>query len=119
MLTSKPKRQRQQQRGQRGQQQQQHQQRPLTDDPCIDDHLTQYLNTPAVQKALNVPTAVVVTTRDELVPPSRQYKLAASIPYAKVFEVEGDHFACARAAERFVPALLAACKYVTALAKAR
>lgn len=62
---------------------------------------------------IDVPTAVVVTTRDELVPPSRQYKLAASIPNAKVFEVEGDHFACARAVDRFVPALVEACRYVT------
>ncbi len=67
---------------------------------------------------IDVPTAVLVTTRDELVPPRRQYKLAAAIPTASVFEVEGDHFACARAAGRFVPALLAACQDVTARATA-
>lgn len=64
---------------------------------------------------INVPTAVVVTTRDELVPPSRQYKLAEAIPNAKVFEVDGDHFACARAVEQFVPALVEACEYVTSV----
>lgn len=62
---------------------------------------------------IDVPTAVVITTRDEMVPPQRQYKLAAAIPDARIFEVEGDHFACVRAADRFVPALVEACEYVT------
>lgn len=61
---------------------------------------------------VDVPTAVVVTTRDELVPPDRQRKLAASIPGAEVFEVEGDHSACVSRANLFVPALLAACRSV-------
>ena len=39
---------------------------------------------------VDVPTAVVVTTRDEMVPPSRQRKLAQSIPTAEVYEVEMD-----------------------------
>ncbi|MDX1648470.1 MAG: alpha/beta fold hydrolase [Myxococcota bacterium] len=58
---------------------------------------------------VDVPTAVIVTTRDELVPPTRQRKLAASIPGAEVFEVDGDHAACVARADRFVPALLEAC----------
>jgi len=45
---------------------------------------------------VDVPTAVVVTTADELVPASRQRKLAASIPGALVLEVDGDHDACVR-----------------------
>jgi pimeloyl-ACP methyl ester carboxylesterase len=61
---------------------------------------------------VDVPTAVIVTTRDELVPPARQRKLAASIPGAEVFEVEADHAACVAAAARFVPALVAACRSV-------
>jgi pimeloyl-ACP methyl ester carboxylesterase len=61
---------------------------------------------------VDVPTAVVVTTRDELVPPQRQRRLAASIPGAEVFEVDGDHSACVAAADRFVPALVAACESV-------
>jgi len=63
---------------------------------------------------VDVPTAVVVTTRDELVPAERQRKLAASIPGAKLFEVEGDHSACVSRADRFVPALIAACRSVEA-----
>ena len=62
---------------------------------------------------IDVPTAVVITTRDELVPPQRQYKLAQAIPNAKIFEVDADHFACVRAVDRFVPALVEACEYVT------
>jgi pimeloyl-ACP methyl ester carboxylesterase len=62
--------------------------------------------------SIDVPTAVVVTTRDELVPPDRQRKLAASIPGAEVFEVEGDHAACVARADRFVPTLVAACRSV-------
>jgi 3-oxoadipate enol-lactonase len=61
---------------------------------------------------VDVPTAVVVTTRDELVPPERQRKLAASIPGAEVFEVDGDHAACVAGADRFVPVLVAACQSV-------
>jgi 3-oxoadipate enol-lactonase len=68
---------------------------------------------------IDVPTAVVVTTDDQLVPPSRQYRLAASIPGAKIFEVAADHLACVRAASRFVPVLLAACEYVDARAPTR
>ncbi len=61
---------------------------------------------------VDVPTAVIVTTRDDLVPPERQRKLAASIPGAEVFEVDGDHGACVARADLFVPALLAACDSV-------
>jgi len=68
---------------------------------------------------IGVPTAVVVMTRDQLVPPKRQYGLAQRIPDAKIFEVEGDHLACVSAANRFVPALLDACAYVVAQAKRR
>jgi pimeloyl-ACP methyl ester carboxylesterase len=63
---------------------------------------------------VDVPTAVVVTTRDTVVSPRRQRKLAEAIAQAEVFEVEGDHVACVAAAERFVPALLDACGHVVA-----
>jgi pimeloyl-ACP methyl ester carboxylesterase len=61
---------------------------------------------------IDVPTAVLVMTRDRLVPTRRQYKLARSIPGARVFDVDGDHLACVRAPERFVPALRRACDWV-------
>jgi pimeloyl-ACP methyl ester carboxylesterase len=58
---------------------------------------------------VDVPTSVIVTTRDELVPADRQRKLAASIHGASVYEVEGDHSACIARAEVFVPTLIRAC----------
>jgi pimeloyl-ACP methyl ester carboxylesterase len=61
---------------------------------------------------VDVPTAVIITTRDELVPPVRQRKLAGSIPGAEVFEVEGDHSACVSRADVFVPTLVKACRHV-------
>jgi pimeloyl-ACP methyl ester carboxylesterase len=67
---------------------------------------------------IDVPAAVVVTTGDQLVSPRRQYRLAASIPGARIFEVTGDHLACVRAAGEFVPALVEACEYVDARATA-
>lgn len=69
--------------------------------------------------AINVPTAVVITTRDQMVPPGRQYKLAEAIPGARIFEVDADHLACVRAADRFVPALVDACAHVVTEAAAR
>jgi 3-oxoadipate enol-lactonase len=62
--------------------------------------------------SVDVPTAVIVTTRDQLVPPERQVKLAESIPNAETFEVDGDHGACVARANLFVPALVAACHSV-------
>jgi pimeloyl-ACP methyl ester carboxylesterase len=66
---------------------------------------------------IDVPTAVVITTQDQLVSPRRQYQLAASIPKARIFEVAGDHLACVRAADRFVPSLVEACAYVDAMGR--
>jgi len=60
---------------------------------------------------VDVPTAVIVTTRDDLVPPARQYKLAASIPSARIFEVEGDHNACVSSPD-FAATLVRACRAV-------
>jgi 3-oxoadipate enol-lactonase len=68
---------------------------------------------------VDVPAAVVVTTRDRLIAPSRQRKLAAAIPGATVHEVDGDHGACVLGAERFVPALLEACESVAGRAGRR
>jgi pimeloyl-ACP methyl ester carboxylesterase len=61
---------------------------------------------------ITVPTAVIVTTKDTLVAPDRQFSLAASIPDAKLWKIDADHLACVNATDQFVPALLAACEYV-------
>jgi 3-oxoadipate enol-lactonase len=57
-------------------------------------------------RSVDVPTAVVVTTRDRVVPAARQRELAASIRGASVHEVAGDHAVCLAQADLFVPALL-------------
>lgn len=62
---------------------------------------------------IDVPTAVVVTGRDLTVPPRRQRRMAALIPNARLLEIDGDHVACVAAADRFVPALVEACAWVT------
>ncbi len=58
---------------------------------------------------VDVPTAVVVTTRDRIVSPSRQLKLARAIPGASVHEVDADHAVCTTAPQVFTPVLLQAC----------
>ena len=64
---------------------------------------------------VDVPTAVVVTTQDQLVSPYRQLGLAEAIPGATVHLVEGDHGVCVASPRRFVPALLDACSTVALL----
>jgi len=61
---------------------------------------------------VDVPTAVVVTTRDELVPVRGQRELASRIPEAHVVEVPLDHDAPAAAPGIFVPALREAVEWV-------
>jgi 3-oxoadipate enol-lactonase len=63
--------------------------------------------------SVDVPTAVVVTEGDHIVPPGRQHKLAASIPGAREFPVPGDHDVCVADPGVFVPAVVAACRWVS------
>jgi 3-oxoadipate enol-lactonase len=69
--------------------------------------------------AVDVPTAVVITTRDRLVRPQRQYKLAGAIPDASVYEVDADHPVAIREPERYTPVLLDACLDVESRARKR
>jgi 3-oxoadipate enol-lactonase len=57
---------------------------------------------------VDVPTAVIVTARDQVVNPERQRKLAAHIPTSTIFEVDGDHAVCVAAPQKFVPKLIQA-----------
>ena len=66
---------------------------------------------------IDVPTAVVVTTRDRVVPPARQYELAAAIPGASVHPIAGDHAVCLAQCDELVPALVAAVDSVVARAR--
>jgi pimeloyl-ACP methyl ester carboxylesterase len=56
---------------------------------------------------VDVPTAVVLTTRDRSVPPAVQLRMAESIPHSTVHPVDSGHAACVRG--RFVAPLLDAC----------
>ncbi len=58
---------------------------------------------------VDVPTAVVITDQDRVVPASRQLELARAIPGASVYHVMADHGACVNAPRLFTPALLEAC----------
>ncbi len=58
---------------------------------------------------VGVPAAVVVTTRDRIVPAGRQLKLAQAIPGASVHEVDADHAVCVTAPQVLAPVLLRAC----------
>ena len=68
---------------------------------------------------LDVPAAVVVTSQDRTVPTRRQFRLAESIPTASVYRVAAAHDASFSAADRFVPALLSACKDVAGRSEQR
>jgi pimeloyl-ACP methyl ester carboxylesterase len=61
---------------------------------------------------VDVPTAVIVTRQDRLIPPTRQRELAGFIPGTVVHEVDGGHGAFVTAPDRFLPVLLLACRTV-------
>ena len=54
---------------------------------------------------VDVPTAVVLTTRDSFIPLYRQLRLANSIPGATLHYCNANHAACVLNADRFVPSL--------------
>lgn len=59
---------------------------------------------------IDVPTAVVVTTRDRAMPPWEQIRMALAIPGASIHRLEDGHVACAR--PTFVPPLVGACREI-------
>lgn len=61
---------------------------------------------------VDVPTVIVRTTRDGAVPAHRQSTLADGIPTATAIDVAVDHAGCVTGADRFVPALVRACRNV-------
>ncbi|MBZ5738810.1 alpha/beta fold hydrolase [Nocardioides mangrovi] len=63
---------------------------------------------------IDVPTAVVVTTKDKVLPPRHQVSLARRIPGATIHEVAAGHAACVMQSERFVPAFIEAVTTVNA-----
>ena len=61
---------------------------------------------------VDVPVSVLVTTRDSVVPTSRQLKLAEAIPHAAVISVEGDHGVFVASPRMFADKILEACQAV-------
>ena len=54
---------------------------------------------------VDVPTSVIVTTRDRTVPARRQRGLAAAITDAATFEVEGPHDSIVTRSAAYIPVL--------------
>jgi 3-oxoadipate enol-lactonase len=59
--------------------------------------------------SVDVPTAVVVTRHDRVVPARRQWKLARALPAATVVELDGGHDVFLHSPARFGAAVEAAC----------
>ena len=70
-------------------------------------------------REVDVPTAVVLTTKDRLVRPRKQRALAAAVPGARVFELAGDHDACLVLPDAFREVTVAALRSVGAGATVR
>jgi pimeloyl-ACP methyl ester carboxylesterase len=62
--------------------------------------------------SVDVPTAVVVTRHDRVVPPRRQWKLAHALPDATVVELDGGHDVFLHSPARFAAAVESACAAV-------
>jgi pimeloyl-ACP methyl ester carboxylesterase len=62
--------------------------------------------------SIDVPTAVVITRHDRVVPPRRQWKLAHALPDATVVELDGGHDVFLHAPARFGAAVESACAAV-------
>lgn len=61
---------------------------------------------------INVPTSMIITTKDHVVATERQQELASLIPDIHVQTIEADHDAVYAHAEHFVPMLIDACRNV-------
>jgi 3-oxoadipate enol-lactonase len=63
---------------------------------------------------IDVPTAVVVPTKDHVIPADRQRRLAAKIPGATIHETACGHAGCVMQAEAFVPTFVEAARVTAA-----
>jgi pimeloyl-ACP methyl ester carboxylesterase len=69
--------------------------------------------------SVDVPTSVVVTMKDQLVPVQRQLELARVIDASVAAFVDGDHYAIGGTASDFVPVLNHECHSVTRRTRSR
>jgi pimeloyl-ACP methyl ester carboxylesterase len=63
---------------------------------------------------IDVPTAVVVTNHDKVIPAERQLDLARQIPGATIHDIDAGHASCVLESEVFVPAFVEAVATVNA-----
>jgi pimeloyl-ACP methyl ester carboxylesterase len=63
---------------------------------------------------VDVPTAVIITRHDRVVSAARQRRLAAAVPGALAYDIDGDHGVFLTAPGRFTATLLAACEAICA-----
>jgi pimeloyl-ACP methyl ester carboxylesterase len=61
---------------------------------------------------IDVPTAVIIPRRDRVVPPTRQHTLAAAVPNAVTYHLDGDHGVFLTAPDRLLTALHSTCHLV-------
>jgi pimeloyl-ACP methyl ester carboxylesterase len=66
--------------------------------------------------SIDVPAAVVVTTKDRLVRPRKQRQLAAALPTVRTYELDGDHDAAAVLGDAFPRVTAEAVEWVLARA---
>ena len=64
-------------------------------------------------ETIDVPTASIITTRDRVVHPRRQYKLAHALRDNAVIEIDADHGVFLSSPGRYAEAVLAACQAVS------
>lgn len=69
--------------------------------------------------SIDVPTAVVVTTADQLVPARKQRTLASAIADSAVFDLAGDHRACWIEPRRFEAVTVAALEWTVERIRSR
>lgn len=69
--------------------------------------------------SIDVPTAVIVTVGDQVVPVHRQLRLFEGIPTAVAYRVQGQHDAVVSSSEAYLPTLLHACDDVVGRAGLR
>jgi hypothetical protein len=62
---------------------------------------------------VDVPTAVIVSERDDVIVPAQQRTFVELIPHAHVLSADHDHLACFTQPEAFADLLLDACAVVT------
>lgn len=67
-------------------------------------------------RRIDVPTAVVITRKDKVLPPQDQWAVARAIPGATTHDIEAGHASCVLEADVFVPAFVEAVHTVRARA---